>query len=98
MLSFFVFITYALLDEYEFYVGQVDKSSLYETLFHCNIQSKHHHHQFKVETFCKQYGEVRYDSYYSRWNKIDALNSHDDDEVDLDDNITYMYIATVRPS
>mmetsp|Transcript_10666 Transcript_10666/g.10306 ORF Transcript_10666/g.10306 Transcript_10666/m.10306 type:complete len:513 (+) Transcript_10666:924-2462(+) len=42
--------------------------------------------QSKVETFCKQYGEVRYDSYYSRWNKIDPLNSHDDDEVDLDDN------------
>jgi hypothetical protein len=38
--------------------------------------------QSTVETFCKQYGEVRYDSYYSRWNKIDALNSaHDDDEV-----------------
>jgi hypothetical protein len=29
---------------YEFYVGHVDKSSLYETLFHCNIVSKHHHH------------------------------------------------------
>jgi hypothetical protein len=27
-----------------FYVGHVDKSSLYETLFHCNILSKHHHH------------------------------------------------------
>jgi hypothetical protein len=23
----------------------IDKSSLYETLFHCNISSKHHHHQ-----------------------------------------------------
>jgi hypothetical protein len=29
---------------YVFYVGHVDKSSLYETLFHCNILSKHHHH------------------------------------------------------
>jgi len=28
---------------YVFYVGHVDKSSLYETLFHCNILSKHHH-------------------------------------------------------
>jgi hypothetical protein len=27
-----------------FYVGHVDKSSLYETLFHCNILSKHHLH------------------------------------------------------
>jgi hypothetical protein len=29
---------------YEVYVGHVDKSSLYKTLFHCNILSKHHHH------------------------------------------------------
>jgi hypothetical protein len=29
---------------YVFYVGHVDKSSLYETLFHCNILSKHHDH------------------------------------------------------
>jgi uncharacterized YccA/Bax inhibitor family protein len=27
---------------YVFYVGHVGKSSLYETLFHCNILSKHH--------------------------------------------------------
>jgi hypothetical protein len=27
-----------------FYVGHIDKSNLYETLFHCNILSKHHHH------------------------------------------------------
>jgi hypothetical protein len=26
-----------------FYVGHVDKCSLYETLFHCNVLSKHHH-------------------------------------------------------
>jgi hypothetical protein len=26
-----------------FYVGHVDKSSLYETIFHCNILSPHHH-------------------------------------------------------
>jgi len=26
-----------------FYVGHVDKSSLHETLFNCNILSKHHH-------------------------------------------------------
>jgi hypothetical protein len=30
---------------YVFYVGHVDKSSLYETLFHCDILSKHHHHR-----------------------------------------------------
>jgi hypothetical protein len=30
---------------YVFYVGHVDKSSLYETLFHCNILSKHHNQQ-----------------------------------------------------
>jgi hypothetical protein len=29
---------------YVFYVGHVNKSILYETLFHCNIPSKHHHH------------------------------------------------------
>jgi hypothetical protein len=29
---------------YIFYVGHVDKSSLYETLFHCNILRKYHHH------------------------------------------------------
>jgi hypothetical protein len=37
------FIVYVLLDV--FYVGHLDKSSLYETLFHCNLLSKHHHHQ-----------------------------------------------------
>jgi hypothetical protein len=26
------------------YVGHIDKSRLYETLFHCNILNKHHHH------------------------------------------------------
>jgi 4-hydroxyphenylpyruvate dioxygenase-like putative hemolysin len=31
---------------YMFYVGHEDKSSLYETLFHCNILSKHHHPHF----------------------------------------------------
>jgi hypothetical protein len=31
---------------YMFYVGHVDKSSLYEALFHCNILSEHHHHQY----------------------------------------------------
>jgi hypothetical protein len=30
--------------EYLWLIGHVDKSSLYETLFHCNILSKHHHH------------------------------------------------------
>jgi hypothetical protein len=27
-----------------FYVGHVDKISLYATVFHCNTLSKHHHH------------------------------------------------------
>jgi hypothetical protein len=27
-----------------FYVGHVDKSSLYQTLFHCNTLSKHYPH------------------------------------------------------
>jgi hypothetical protein len=31
---------------YVFYVGYVDTSSLYETLFHCNILGKHHYHHF----------------------------------------------------
>jgi hypothetical protein len=35
---------------YVFYVGHVDKISLYETLFHCNILSEHHHHQINVNT------------------------------------------------
>jgi hypothetical protein len=32
-----------------FYVGHVDKSSLYETLFYCNILSKYHHHHHRYE-------------------------------------------------
>jgi hypothetical protein len=39
---------------YMFYVGHVDNSSLYETLFHCNIQNKyyhHHHHHTYWEIF-----------------------------------------------
>jgi hypothetical protein len=42
MLSF-VFITYASLDEF-MCLGHIDKNGLYETLFHCNILSKHYHH------------------------------------------------------
>jgi hypothetical protein len=39
---------------YVFYVGHVDKSSLYETLFKCNILSKHHyhHHSFMFIYIC----------------------------------------------
>jgi hypothetical protein len=33
---------------YVFYIGHVDSSSLYETLFPCNILSKHHHHHFVI--------------------------------------------------
>jgi hypothetical protein len=36
---------------YVYYVGHVNKSSLYETLFHCNILSKHHHHHLLVIYF-----------------------------------------------
>lgn len=43
--------------------------------------------QTDVETCCKQYGKVCYDAYYSRWNKIDTLNSaYDDGDVDSDDS------------
>jgi hypothetical protein len=31
-----------------FYVRHVDKSSLHESLFHCNILSKHHHHHIQA--------------------------------------------------
>jgi hypothetical protein len=34
---------------YVFYVGYEDKSSLYETLFHCNIPNKHHHHHHRSQ-------------------------------------------------
>jgi hypothetical protein len=37
---------------YVFYVGHADKSSLYETLFHCNILSKHHHHRIGKVMVC----------------------------------------------
>ena len=44
-----------------------------------------------IENGCRQYGSVRYDSYFSHWNRIDVLNSnkHDDDyddenEIDSD--------------
>jgi hypothetical protein len=33
---------------YVFYVGHLDKSSLYETLFHYNVLSKHHHHEINI--------------------------------------------------
>jgi hypothetical protein len=34
-----------------FFVGHLDKSSLYETLFHCNILTKHHHYHYVVSEF-----------------------------------------------
>jgi hypothetical protein len=43
----FIFCVYYLCligRVYVFHVGHVDKSSLYETFFHCNTLSKHHHH------------------------------------------------------
>jgi hypothetical protein len=41
-----------------FYVGYVDKSSLYETLFHCNILSKHHHYHIFYVYIIEQ-GELK---------------------------------------
>jgi hypothetical protein len=45
-----------------------------------------------VEKGCRQYGAVRYDSYFSHWNRMDALNNttHDDeargvDAIDMQD-------------
>jgi hypothetical protein len=38
---------------YVFYVGHVVKSSLNETLFHCNILSKHHHHHQFFQSLSK---------------------------------------------
>jgi hypothetical protein len=49
-ISFFFFHYLCLIGQvYMFYVGHVDKSSLYETLFHCNMLSKHHYlHIFAI--------------------------------------------------
>jgi hypothetical protein len=41
---------------YVFYVGHVDKSSLYETLFHCNILSKHHLYDHLVNLPVRSHG------------------------------------------
>jgi dynein heavy chain len=41
---FYVYYLCLIGRVYMFYVGHVDKSSLYETHFHYNILSKHHHH------------------------------------------------------
>jgi hypothetical protein len=40
--------TYALLDEIFVLRRTCRQSSLCETLFHCNILSKHHHHHLNV--------------------------------------------------
>jgi hypothetical protein len=40
---FRVHYLYLIERVYMFYEGLVDKSSLHEILFHCNILSKHHH-------------------------------------------------------
>jgi hypothetical protein len=51
---YFIFCVYYLCligRVYVFYVGHVDKSSLYETLFHCNILSKHHN--YHISKFSK---------------------------------------------
>jgi hypothetical protein len=39
-----------------------------------------------VEKGCRQYGAVRYDSYFSHWNRMDALNNttHDDEAHGVD--------------
>jgi hypothetical protein len=41
---------------YVFYVGHIDKSSLYKTLFHCNTLSKQHHHHHHL---CKPVNSCR---------------------------------------
>jgi hypothetical protein len=46
---------------YVFYVGHVDKSSSYETLFHCNILSDHHHHHIDInDVFVYTYDNSKY--------------------------------------
>jgi hypothetical protein len=49
---------------YVFYVGYLDKSSLYETLFRCNIPSKHHHHHttrhYMIDVFFQLYFVMKY--------------------------------------
>jgi hypothetical protein len=56
MLSFYVHYLCLIGRIYVFSVGHVDKSSLYETLFHCNILSKHHHHHQAASVFPNKAG------------------------------------------
>jgi hypothetical protein len=47
---FCVHYLYLIARVYVFYVGHIDKNSLYETLFHCNILSKHHHYHHRYRS------------------------------------------------
>lgn len=41
----------------------------------------------RVEEGCRQYGVVRYDSYFSHWNRMDGINNtHNDDEAHYADD------------
>ena len=41
----------------------------------------------KMEGGCRQYGSVRYDSYFSHWNRLDRLNSWTDaDDIFFEEN------------
>jgi hypothetical protein len=59
---------------YVFHVEHVDKKGLYETLFHCNILSKHYHH----------HDHVILQSYPPRCNHISYTNDYNDDDCDYD--------------
>jgi hypothetical protein len=63
---------------YEFYVGHVDKSSLYETLFHCNIQIKHHHHHLYEGIYFNlyAYGNMRIHIYIYIHSYIHLYHSY----------------------
>jgi Ni,Fe-hydrogenase I cytochrome b subunit len=54
---------------YVFYVGHVDKSSLYETLFHCNILIKHHHQvlDLKLALANKEISDGKRELIAKRW-------------------------------
>lgn len=51
-----------------------------------------------VEQGCRQYGAVRYDSYFSHWNRMDALNNTtNDDEAHCVDGIDLQNIHLPAP-
>lgn len=53
-----------------------------------------------VEKGCRQYGAVRYDSYFSHWNRMDALNNttHDDEAHGVDEmDMQNIYLPAPLP-